>query len=398
MGCGACVYACPNEAILLVDIVDVGIRPRIDETKCQKCGKCLNICPGIGMEHQPSFSRNVIAGLRQAWGPILELWEGYASDPEIRFKSSSGGIATALAFYCIEKENVAGVLHIAADHANPLKNRTVFSKNRDDLLKACGSRYAPASPCDGFKWIEKADGKCVFIGKPCDVVALRKAQAINSVLNDKIAVAISIFCAGTPTSDGTLGVIENLGVKADQISKFRYRGCGWPGMTTILDKNGQAYEMMYEESWGKILSKHGQVRCRLCPDSTGEFADISCGDPWYRKIEPDDIGRSLVLVRSKKGKEVIQKALKAGYVAVNPAGPDVLVRSQGSVLRRRQQLWGRLIAMRAMQIPVPSYTGFNLWRNWSDLSTSEKIRSIAGTFKRIFRRNWTKPLKVLQRE
>ena len=392
IGCGACVPACSNKAVSLVDIPDRGIRPVVDVQKCEKCNECLKVCPGVGMEHQP-FSGNTIAELRQAWGPVLELWEGYASDPEIRFKGSSGGIATSLALYCLEKEDITGVLHITVDEDNPLKNKTVFSRNRDDLLKACGSRYAPAAPCEKFKWIETADGKCIFVGKPCDIVALRKAQAVNPVLNDKTAIAISIFCAGTPTSDGTHKVLENLGVKANRVSKFRYRGYGWPGMTTIIDKDGQTHEMMYEESWGKILSKHGQLRCRFCPDSTGEFADIACGDPWYCQVEPNKSGRSLVLVRTERGRKILQNALRAGYVGLQCVESTVLPISQKALLRRRSHLWGRLQAIRIMQIPAPHFEGFSLFSNWLGLSVSEKIRSIAGTFKRIFHRKLYRPFE-----
>jgi len=391
MGCGACVYACPNDAISLVDIVDRGIRPVVDVQKCEKCGDCLKICPGIGMEHQP-FSESTIAELRKSWGPVLELWEGYACDKEIRFKGSSGGIATALALYCLEREGIVGVLHITADEDDPLENKTVFSRSGDGLLKACGSRYAPASPCEKFDWIEKANGKCVFVGKPCDVVALRKAQAVNPMLKDKVAIAISIFCAGTPTSDGTLKVVEKLGVKAGQISEFRYRGHGWPGMTTIVDKDGQAHKMTYEESWGNILSNHGQLRCRLCPDSTGEFADISCGDPWYREIDPNNPGQSLVLTRTDLGKEILKQAKNAGYVKIEDAEPEILPLSQKFLLKGRRHLWGRLFIMRMMLIPVPRFAGFSLFANWLKLPITEKISSLAGTVKRIISRGWVKPI------
>jgi len=396
-GCGACKYACNNKAIKLVSIPDQGIRPIVDTDKCEQCGDCIQVCPGLELI-QTSFNGEIVHELKQSWGPVLEVWEGHAGDPKIRFEGSSGGAATALALFCLEKENFSGVLHIGAKPESPLQNASVFSKSREELLARTGSRYSPAAPCEKFDRIEQAESNCVFIGKPCDVAALRKAQALNPALKEKVNLAISIFCAGTPSTNGTYKLLDALGVKPEAVGELRYRGCGWPGETVVKIKggNGQVRRITYEESWGGILSKHVQPRCRLCPDGTGEFADISCGDPWYLKIEPDEPGRSLVLVRTKRGREILHKAMNAGYVQLDRVEPDTLPQSQKALLKRREHLWGRLLAMRIMLIPVPHFEGFYLFSNWRDLSADEKIRSIAGTFKRILQRNWTKPLKVLQ--
>ena len=172
-GCGACVPMCPEHAVRLVDIEDQGFRPAINSDNCKECGTCVKVCPGIGISHKP-FNNQTISELRQEWGPVLEVWEGYASDPEIRYNGSSGGIATALALYCLEKEQSPGVLHIGTKSETPLQNVPVFSKSREAILACCGSRYSPAAPCQKLDWIERAEKSCVFIGKPCDVVALRK--------------------------------------------------------------------------------------------------------------------------------------------------------------------------------------------------------------------------------
>ena len=248
-----------------------------------------------------------------------------------------------------------------------------------------------------MNWIEKAKSNCVFIGKPCDIAALRKSQAVKPALDNKVGLAISIFCAGTPTSKGTLAVLKALKVEPEEVKEFRYRGCGWPGITTVEIKggNGHEYQMNYEESWGGILSNYVQLRCRLCPDSTGEFADISCGDPWYREIEPDEPGWSLVLVRTERGWRILHGAMEAGYIELETTRPEVLPASQKPLIKKRQNLFGRLLAMRIMRIPVPHFEGFSLLSNWRDLSVSGKIRSIAGTFRRVFQRNWRRPLKVL---
>ena len=99
-GCGACVPTCPEHAVDLMDILDEGIRPMIVSAKCKECGECLKVCPGIAISHE-QFDSEIIPELRQAWGPVLEVWEGYAADPEIRFKASSGGIATALSLWLL---------------------------------------------------------------------------------------------------------------------------------------------------------------------------------------------------------------------------------------------------------------------------------------------------------
>jgi coenzyme F420 hydrogenase subunit beta len=243
---------------------------------------------------------------------------------------------------------------------------------------------------------EDAKLKCVFIGKPCDVAALRKLQAANPDLKENVSLAIGIFCAGTPSTAGTYKVLESLGVKSEMVAEFRYRGCGWPGETVVKVKgDDNKHRMTYEQSWGGILSKHVQFRCRFCPDSTGEFADISCGDPWYRKIESGDAGRSIVLVRTERGRDILHKAIDGGYVKLERVPPTVLPASQQLLLKKRQMIFGRFAAMHMMLIPTPEFDGFPLLSNWKQLSVLDKCRSIFGTIRRAICRGWFKPAKPL---
>jgi coenzyme F420 hydrogenase subunit beta len=393
-GCGACAAACTNHAISLVDIFDRGIRPIVDSEKCRSCGDCVEVCPGIGISHQ-SFNHRSAPELLGEWGPVLEVWEGYAADTKIRFKGSSGGAATALALYCLEKQGASGVLHIGTRPGAPLENVAVYSKSKTELLGCTGSRYSPAAPCEKLNWIQESTSPSVFIGKPCDVVALRKSQAVNPLLDEKVNLAISIFCAGTPATEGTYKILSSLGVTSEQVEELRYRGCGWPGTTMVKIKgdNSRIHQMNYEESWGNILSHCGQYRCRICPDSTGEFADISCGDPWYRELKENEQGWSLVVVRTERGKEILRKAIGAGYVNLKRVEPGTIPQSQKALLVRRRHLWGRLFMMRMTGVPIPRYIGLFLFRSWLRLSSLEKLRSLVGTFKRIMLRGWMKPLK-----
>ena len=195
VGCGACSYVCPEQAIELIDVVNEGIRPRVRTVDCQDCpAPCLQVCPS----HLSDFSESVrvpgeMQELSDLWGPVLEIWEGHATDQEIRYRSASGGVLTALSLYCLEKEGMAGVLHIGQDPDNALRNRTRLSRSRSQLLENTGSRYAPASACDSLLEIESAPRPCVFIGQPSEVVALRKAQRLRPGLNAKVGLAMSFF-------------------------------------------------------------------------------------------------------------------------------------------------------------------------------------------------------------
>jgi coenzyme F420 hydrogenase subunit beta len=321
------------------------------------------------------------------------VWEGYASDPGLRFDGSSGGAASALALYCVEQEGMDGVLHIAADGKKPYANRTVLSRSCEELLSRAGSRYAPASPCDGLEMIESSQGRCVFIGKPCDVTAVRKAQTIKPELDRNIGITIGIFCAGTPSTQGTLDLLHKLDIDPDSLEELRYRGKGWPGKFSVkLKGEKQSREVLtYMDAWS-FVQKYRPHRCYLCPDGTSEFADISCGDPWYRQIREGEQGYSLVLVRTERGRKVLHGAMEAGYITLERADPRILETSQKNLLAKRGAIWGRLLTMKAFGIPTPRLSGFYLFENWLTLPAKEKARSILGTARRIIQRKYYRPV------
>jgi len=396
LGCGACEYACPEKKIKLINFIDQGIRPVVLPTgDCSGCSDCVTVCPGVGVSHDPMMktAEGVINMLTEGWGPVLEIWEGHATDKVIRFNGSSGGLASALALYCVENEGMRGVVHVGNDSEEQYKNKSTFSRTRDDILATTGSRYSPASPCDLFQAIEDAEGACVFIGKPCDLEGLRKTQSIRPGLSKNIGVAIGIFCAGTPSTQGTVDLLAKYGISHEDVEELRYRGRGWPGSFSVrLKSDSEWLELAtYEEAWD-FLQAYRPYRCHVCPDGTSEFADISCGDPWYRSIDADEPGKSLVLVRSEKGREIVKGAIKAGYIQLTPVEPEILERSQKELLRKRGAIWGRVTTMKTLGIPAPHFQGFSLLQNWLKLSGGQKIRSILGTAKRIITRTYFRPL------
>jgi coenzyme F420 hydrogenase subunit beta len=392
-GCGACAYAVPDK-IRMVDRPADGLRPQIMDEGItdEEHRKAVAVCPGIHLEHDfdeddPDLIRELTAG----WGPVYELWEGYATDPELRYAGSSGGAASALAAYAIERAGFEGVVHTGARKDAPHLNETVTSRTRADLLSRTGSRYAPASPCDGLGAIEYASGPFAFIGKPCDVAAARKAAAVNPRLADNLRLTIAFFCAGTPSTAGTLEMLNAMGISdPTKLTSLRYRGNGWPGPAEATVSGGLddslSRSLSYEQAWGEILTKHVQWRCRLCVDHTGEFADIAVGDPWYREIQPEEHGSSLILTRTPRGRDYLLDCIAAGYLRGARVEAALLPQSQPNLLRTRGAVWGRMFGCRLLGAKVPTYSAMRIWRFWlRELSFLQRLKSVFGTISRVRR-------------
>ncbi|MBL4666556.1 MAG: Coenzyme F420 hydrogenase/dehydrogenase, beta subunit C-terminal domain [Sneathiella sp.] len=385
-----CAFVEPDR-FYIEDAYEYGRRPFLTENPSPETGAGLRHCPGINQthdfEHVPDdLDKNLMDG----WGPILDVWEGHATDPDVRFKGSSGGAATALANWAVHEGEFAGVLHTGPSESSPIYNEAIYSKTLDELKRGCGSRYAPASPCEGLSLLSSEDGaKSVFIGKPCDVSAVQKLRKSSETFNQQIGLTIAFFCAGTPSSKGITELMKRQGIAREHaIHEVRYRGHGWPGKWFVkyddLSCGTKEQSLTYAESWD-FLQRYRQWRCYICPDHTGEFADIAVGDPWYREISEEEPGKSLIIARTEKGREAILAAAAAGYITLESNDSSLLPKSQPNILAARGALWARILVLRLFGVPVPTYSGFKLYRFWwSELSFKEKLRSFSGTLKRIF--------------
>jgi coenzyme F420 hydrogenase subunit beta len=391
-GCGACAWAEP-ERYVMHDVPEYGLRPKHLADPAVTTGLALRVCPGHALSHNyDAKNLPILTDLESCWGPVLEVHEGHATDEGIRRTASSGGLASALAMFALEHLGVQGVLQIRQSSENPLANTTGYSHCRSDVIASSGSRYSPASPCAALALIEEASGQSVFVGKPCDVAAVNKAAIEKPTLAKKIAFTVGFFCAGVPATRGLKDLIKQVGVHdPSRVDSVKFRGDGWPGSWVVKWRSPQGEactaERTYAESWG-YLQSYRQWRCHICPDHSGEFADIAVGDPWYRPVQSGEPGSSLIVVRSERGRAVLKAAVATGHVKITRENvPEILPRSQKNLLKARGALWGRLLALRLSGAAVPKYQGFSTFIHWwNALSWREKAQSVIGTLIRVRRR------------
>lgn len=384
VGCGLCASEVGEGKVVMRLAANGFLRPQVlGELSSEAEQRFLQVCPGRSLQLKPAPGVQVDS----AWGPVVTPRTGWSTDPEVRYKGSSGGGISAMLIHLLEQGRIDFAAHIAADPSNPLGNRLQLSRSKAEVLQAAGSRYAPAAPLEGVERLFQGGKRFAFVGKPCDVAAMRAYVHANPQHAPQLVMLISFMCAGVPSIKGTHEVLGALGTSAEQVVRFQYRGEGWPGYATAMTADGSKLQMDYNTSWGQILGKHLQLRCKLCPDGTGEFADVVCADAWYGKDGYPDFaerdGRSMVLTRTPAGEALVKEAVAAGALQVQPLDLQDLPAIQPYQLTRKQVVLGRLLGFAVMRGVWPRFRNLRLWSNTRHGGWVPALRNAWGTARRL---------------
>ena len=382
-GCGLCASLAPA-AVELATVAPGYTRPRqVATVPAEAEAVIAATCPGLGIDNRINAPHD-----DPLWGRWRSVATGHATDPALRHHASSGGVLSALLDHALATRLVDAVVQTGPDPARPLANATVTSATTTDVFAAAGSRYASSSPLAGVVARLDAPGRFAFVGKPCDVSALRALARIDPRVDAKVPLMFAFFCAGVPSGDGARRILAAIDAPEEQVIAFRYRGDGWPGNATATLADGSTRSMSYHDSWGRILSKQVQFRCKICPDAVGGGADIACADAWYGDADgyPDfneADGRSLVIARTARGEAFYRAAIAAGSIATEPLEAVAIRRMQPSQVRRKREIIARLAAMAVVGRPLPRYRGLALRAAARQAPVGQQLRSFAGLVRRL---------------
>ena len=326
---------------------------------------------------------------RDIWGTRLKTVFSWANDKDVRRIASSGGILTAMAIFLLETNRVDGIIHTKVSDESVIENEVHISTCKEDVLHSAGSRYSPSSPLKNIFQIIDKQKRYAFIGKPCDVSALRNCLEIMPDYKDCITFMFSFFCAGLPSRKANENLLLKLNTSEKDCQTLTYRGNGWPGEATALKKDGTSSSMSYEKAWGGILGRDVHPFCRFCMDGTGERADISCGDGWYLKEngEPsfeESEGRNIVFLRTEKGRQVFFEALAEGYISCDDNVTDeYLKKVQKYQYSRKACMKYKMLAHGIMfkDSPYNKISSVSAFARYAE--NKEKWKFFIGTVKRI---------------
>ena len=388
-GCGICSSICHPH--IKMGFNEKGfLRPVWDKVIEDKSHIINDVCPGIIVTH------DLNKRLDPFLGPFIKIRKGFSTHEEIHFKSASGGTITGIAWYLLKSKKVDYVIHIGPNENNPILNQTKLSTDLKNLIENCGSRYSPSAPLVNILEIIKKPGQYLFIGKPCDISALKRYSRYNPEIKKKIPYMFSFFCAGVPSINGTRQILDHFQVDEYDVLNLRYRGYGWPGKFYVNTKSGNTYEMSYQNSWGNVLGKQIQSRCKICADGTGEFADLSFGDAWigetngYPDFSEKD-GQSFIVSRTGRGESIIQECIKNNIISLsieNCSSVDV-ARAQPFQFARKSSIIARLTALKILKKKYPEYTWEPLKKLANKQGLLKNTKQFLGMLKRTINKRKT---------
>lgn len=233
---------------------------------------------------------------------------------DIRLKSRSGGIFTALSDYILENNGV--ISGVVLENITKAKHICTTSAFERDLMR--GSKYIQSNIGENFMQIKKllSQGKFVlFSGTPCQVFGLK---CFLKNIDYPNLLTMDIVCHGVPSNrvweDYVKFLEEKNGTKIVDVNFRNKIKFGWQSHveTFYFEDNTSFDSTLYKD----MFYGHEILRpsCNVCKfKNLDRVSDITIGDAWgVTEANPnfnDDNGVSLVLLNSKKGEDFFSKCL-----------------------------------------------------------------------------------------
>lgn len=333
-GCGTCAALCPQDCIEIDINRSRGvIEPVVDPQRCVQCGLCVQVCPGWQLDLdtlRPTYESVEMVPLL---GKVSAAFIGCSCDDGVRVPAASGGIVSEFLIYLLEQGLIDGAIVTRMNSQQPLEAQTFIAKSKEEILSARKSKYCPVAACSILKKVLASEERYAFVGLPCHVAGVRKAQLQNQDLVARLPYILGLFCSRTPNAQATRHLLYNLGIDPQDVQSLDYRGEGHPGKLRIREKNGSEtiVDHLDYKYWGYTFFKFFKpMRCWLCPDHSAELADISFADNWTNlaPFKGDIKGSSTIVARTPHSVELLQSMVDEGRVVLYPIPAHSVVESQ----------------------------------------------------------------------
>jgi coenzyme F420 hydrogenase subunit beta len=297
---------------------------------------------------------------------------GYATDPETRYNSASGGIISSVLIWLLEKRMIEGAVVLGMSEEEPWFTKPFIATTREEIMQAAQSKYIISSVNEILPELGAFNGNLAYVGLPGQVQSIRLLQELDHPYVKNIKYVFGPFYGNTLHFSSVVSFLRSFGVKDyRQVNKLYFRYGEWPGKMRAELKDGRVFELPKFHA-NYLIPFHILKNSLLCTDLTNEFTDISGGDAWAPVYEERGKGFSMVISRSEQGQEILDMMKEDGTLELEPISEEeaLEMHSHGYDLKKR----GTFIRMkyrRWLGKPNPDYgyeiTGFSFNRHMMEV-------------------------------
>ncbi len=304
VGCGACVDLCPYFKSHRGKIAML--------FPCNRAaGRCYAYCP------KTEVDLDLLA--RRFWGrpydgdPLghsLKIMTTWAGEKAPRGPFQAGGTVSSLIGFALEEGLVDAAVLTGRQGLIPAPR---LATRPEEVAACASSKYTAAPTLSAFhRAVREGRSKLAVVGTPCQATSLAKMRVypVEDQRPPDPALIVGLFCTWAVDTRGLIDLLsERLGT--DSIRKMDI-------------PPPPAEKMVVETGRERVEIPLGEVRplvpegCRFCPDMTAEWADLSVG------VLEEDPHRNTLVIRTERGMELVEKALKRGWLSAWPVSQEAM--------------------------------------------------------------------------
>jgi coenzyme F420 hydrogenase subunit beta len=348
-GCAACVVVCPHD-VLGYDHATGGYRPyhledELGPGNCvhgeKSCTSCTRACPRFrAWEIEADtflFGRERTE--EEVAGIASDVLLVRATDDVVHEKGQDGGLVSAILIWSLEHGYIDAALVSDVDEEWNPTPRSITTA--EEVLATAGSRYTYSANTLAYaQAVEGGAERIALVGMGCQTSAppVMKSRKAGKVAR-RIDLNIGLLCSKTFDD----AIFEELfeakyGLTRRDIAKTNIKG-----VFQIWTHDGGYHEIPLKEC-------HAWTRpgCTSCPDFAAEHADISTGgigafNDW-----------TLTIVRTEKGREIMDGMLADGVIQVRPGTDDPgAIALMNKLAVRSRKRWPETAVAKPRVLPTP---------------------------------------------
>lgn len=246
-------------------------------------------------------------------GRVIETSVTRSTDPAVVARATDGSVVTALLLHLFNRGRIEGA--IVARQVGPFQRAPFLATSKEDILAAAGfyfdtshgmkqfsdqyMTFAPIEEVDPM--VKKGLNRVALVGTPCQILSVRRMQAMELVPSDAIKLCLGLFCLG----NFVFG--EHQRAQLAEMGDFDWQQVDKVNIKETLQlhlKDGGSRCIELED-----MNDMRRYACQYCAHYAAEFADIAFGGIGAAE------GWTTVITRTPLSRAVMADAKGAGVLA-----------------------------------------------------------------------------------